>query len=296
MVNPEILPPEEQSLVQVWRWHVTPRTATLVKFGAAIPALGGAGWLLQNFLQLRGIVNLLASRIDLGCLALCVFAAGYALTIGVRRKRAWRIIIGVLVFIAALTIDWLSPKPLIDNARLEIDKVITVPLSAKKSPYVFLNVTYNNLGKVVAVGFLSRASLVPVPAPHYMTKKEINDYRAKNSSTFTKNDLKYVLQDDKECYPNDPKVHYFSIPEKNGDVADIMTKEFDKVTAGNDVLYVFMTLLYRDHNMSSQVFGVTETCVYFVNNFDTVHECGNRSLLKSAKELTSDDPNGEPYH
>jgi hypothetical protein len=71
---PEILPPEknegivlpgDRQLVQMWRWRVTPKMAALIRAGMAIPAIGVAGWLLQNFLQLRGVVNLAASRVDL---------------------------------------------------------------------------------------------------------------------------------------------------------------------------------------------------------------------------------------
>src|ERR1700723_2687349 len=125
--GPEILPPERE--VQVWRWRVTPRTAKFIKIGTALPAIGVAGYFVQNFLQLRGIVNLLLSRIDLALVAGCVLIAGCALTIGVRKQLTWRIAIFITVVGAAFAIDWLSPKPPIEHARLEIGKVIPVPLS-----------------------------------------------------------------------------------------------------------------------------------------------------------------------
>lgn len=108
---PEILPPEDRNLVQVWRWRVTPKAATIVKGAAALTLLGVAGWLLQNFLQLRGVVNLLASRIDLAFLAVVVFLAGCAMTMGLRHKKGWRIVIGIAVAIAALLVDVVAPKP-----------------------------------------------------------------------------------------------------------------------------------------------------------------------------------------
>jgi hypothetical protein len=73
--------------------------------------LGVAGWLLQNFLQLRGFVNLLASRIDLAFMALCMLAVGCAITIGLRRKRLWRILILVGLIVCALAVDNWAPKP-----------------------------------------------------------------------------------------------------------------------------------------------------------------------------------------
>lgn len=98
-------------LVQVWRWRVTPKAATIIKGAATLSLLGVAGWLLQNFLQLRGVVNLLASRIDLAFLAVIVFLAGCALTIGLPHKKAWRMVIGIAVAIVALLVDLVAPKP-----------------------------------------------------------------------------------------------------------------------------------------------------------------------------------------
>jgi len=106
----EVLAPITET-VQLWRWQVSPTTAKLIKLGAAIPLLGLAGWLIQNFLQLRGFVNLLASRIDLACLGACVFSMVYLLTIGVQNRLAWRITMGVLIVVIAVGFDWLIPKP-----------------------------------------------------------------------------------------------------------------------------------------------------------------------------------------
>jgi hypothetical protein len=67
---PEVLPPERLGLVRVWRWDVpirTFKTARVIGVGGLIVLLG---WLFQNFLQLRGVVNLLLSRIDLWLMVL----------------------------------------------------------------------------------------------------------------------------------------------------------------------------------------------------------------------------------
>ena len=107
--EPEIL--LSDCSVQFGRWRITPRAVTIIRVGAVVPLLGVAGWLLQNFLQLRGVVNLLASRIDLAFLALCVFITGFVLTIGIHRKRMWRISIFGFVLLAALATDKWTPKP-----------------------------------------------------------------------------------------------------------------------------------------------------------------------------------------
>ena len=108
---PEILPPTGQAVVKVGPWRVTPRQAAFIKIGAATPILAVAGWLLQNFLQLRGVVNLLASRVDLGFLAVCLFLVVWVLTIGLPRKEMWRLIFGVIIVLVAIGIDRLAPLP-----------------------------------------------------------------------------------------------------------------------------------------------------------------------------------------
>jgi hypothetical protein len=129
-IKPEILPPET-GLVKVWRWRVRPTTATFIRVGAAISAITAAGYFFQNFLQLRGVVNVIASQVDLAFVALCVFVAGCAVTIGLPRKRMWRIIIGIAVVMAALGIDRLTPKPPIQPT---IASLPTQPIPVTKSP------------------------------------------------------------------------------------------------------------------------------------------------------------------
>jgi hypothetical protein len=113
---PEFIPPQNQiASVPVLRWRVTPKIASALKIGAAVPLLGVAGWLLQNFLQLRGVVNLLASRIDLVLLAIFLFGGACVLTIGMQRRRVWRVVAFIVIALAAAGIDLWAPKPLIQS-------------------------------------------------------------------------------------------------------------------------------------------------------------------------------------
>jgi hypothetical protein len=79
------------------------------------PAIAVAGWLVQNFLQLRGVVNLTASRVDLAFIVLALFVAGFALTIGWRHKRIWRLAIFVFLAMGAFVVDHSVPKPQVTN-------------------------------------------------------------------------------------------------------------------------------------------------------------------------------------
>jgi len=108
---PEILPPENNRSVQIWWWRVQPQTARGIKLAAAVPALGCAAWLLQNFLQLRGVVNLTASRIDLAFLVLCMLFVAYLVTMGSPRLRKWRPVLFLVIILLGFAVDWITPKP-----------------------------------------------------------------------------------------------------------------------------------------------------------------------------------------
>src|SRR5256885_6692180 len=102
---------DEVTPVQFLRWRVNPKQLRLVKFGLSLPLLGLAGWLVQNFLQLRGVVNLPASRVVLYLLTACLVLFCFVVTEGVRRKWRWRISITVALFIGTLAADRWVPKP-----------------------------------------------------------------------------------------------------------------------------------------------------------------------------------------
>jgi hypothetical protein len=113
-INTEILPPDG-GLVWMWRWRVQPKTARIIKVAATIPAIGCAAWLLQNFLQLRGVVNLMASRIDLSFLTLCILFVAYVVTEGSQQKLKWRLILSAAIVLLAIAVDRLTPMPTITS-------------------------------------------------------------------------------------------------------------------------------------------------------------------------------------
>jgi hypothetical protein len=113
--NPEILPKEPKSL-QIGEW-VIPASAvqvikTVIKTTVIFALLGWAAWSLQNFLQLRGVVNVLASRINLAFLFVTLFVVAWILTVGFRRKALWRVFFGLILLAVVCGFDWLAPKPL----------------------------------------------------------------------------------------------------------------------------------------------------------------------------------------
>ena len=104
----EVIPPNELP-VTIWHRQFPPKAAWFIKAGITLPSLAFAGWLFQNFLQLRGFVNLIASRIDLAFLALSLFVVVWGLTIGVRSKKRWRALAAIIIALGAWGLDWLAP-------------------------------------------------------------------------------------------------------------------------------------------------------------------------------------------
>ena len=90
---------------------IPPRWIPYIRIGVVVSLLGFVGWLLQNFLQLRGVVDLLASRIDLVFLWGCLFVVGWILTINVQRKGFARIVIGIFLGAVVYGLDMWAPKP-----------------------------------------------------------------------------------------------------------------------------------------------------------------------------------------
>jgi hypothetical protein len=100
---------QNDKMVEFWN-GLPPYARSVARFVSVASLLGFAGWLLQNFLQLRSVVDLLASRIDLGFLWLSCSMIGWILTASVHRRTTWRIAI-VASFLAVLGFDAWAPKP-----------------------------------------------------------------------------------------------------------------------------------------------------------------------------------------
>lgn len=160
---PEIVPSNQESVQLLW-WSVTPRTVKIVKVLTTIPGVVLAGWLFQNFLTLRGVVDLVASRIDLAFLAVCLFAIGYAFTINTTYKAISRTVIGVVVLLVSLGLDRWAPKPTAPakNGTLPVIYLgcesIGLPISvgARERAYIF--------DPIVAAGGLALLTFAPNPS------------------------------------------------------------------------------------------------------------------------------------
>jgi len=112
--TPEILPPEDQSVIpmsnrQPPKWREARRV--LLPLSAA-GCLGFVLWGINQFLSLRGVVHVLASRIVLAVTVLAAIAATLCLTrfLG-QRRNLWFGISVLTVVLLGFSLDWWAPKP-----------------------------------------------------------------------------------------------------------------------------------------------------------------------------------------
>jgi hypothetical protein len=104
-------PSPVQAAVPTLQHRIPAKYLPYVKGAVGLSLLGFAGWLLQNFLQLRGIVNLLASRIDLGFLFLALVSLGCLMTATFKwRKLYWSATV-ILCLLVVVCLDEWAPKP-----------------------------------------------------------------------------------------------------------------------------------------------------------------------------------------
>src|SRR5437016_10857152 len=115
--NSEILPKDTsvQKSLHLGQWIIPPKAVQVVKrvikIGIILGLLGWAGWSLQNFLQLRGIVSVLDSPINLAFFWVALFLVGWMLSVAIRRKGLYRVFIGILLLGCVWGLDWWAPRP-----------------------------------------------------------------------------------------------------------------------------------------------------------------------------------------
>src|SRR5579864_1350785 len=142
---PEIVPTGQKLRVGQWAMPVTARQFFVIKAGCVLALLSFAGWLLQNFFQLRGVVDLLVSRIDLGFLWLCLFLVGWAVTFGFNRKGLMRAAIGVVALAVVIGLDVWAPKP----------KTVPLSLAAMPTTTELARETASEVSKILAPPVIS---------------------------------------------------------------------------------------------------------------------------------------------
>lgn len=90
-------------------WTITPRQARILKISGVVGSV--FLWFLSQFLQARGLVNLHLSRVFLVCAALCL----WVLLCLFIRSRTGRIVVLIVVALAAVIVDRITPKPAVST-------------------------------------------------------------------------------------------------------------------------------------------------------------------------------------
>ena len=279
---PEIIPPSSAP-VRIWHWSLSPKTAKIIQIAVVLPLLGCAGWLIQNFLQLRGIVDLLASRIDLAFLAVCLFLVGCALTIGLKHKLGLRTVIGIAILLGAVGVDWWAPKPVKPQrarqvrSKLEITEARGIKASSVKyGAGLAFNLSLKNTGDLPAQGMMHACDgiVVNTNAPlATQAEEQFADHTALIPPGLTFNTYD-------EIQPG--ATAFFTCPDKDSEIAGLGAR-IDNIEAGRSRIYLFVAMHYRDESLSPDFDNVTEFCGWFSGQDLTLrHSCG-RNLIFSEK-------------
>ena len=100
--------PLQKSVSASLRIDLSPRQAIVVKFAFITGLLGFSGWCFQNFLSLRGVVDVAASRVFLTLMCVGLLLAWWITAASF--KRFVKIAISILIIGAIFGIDWWAPK------------------------------------------------------------------------------------------------------------------------------------------------------------------------------------------
>jgi hypothetical protein len=108
---PEVIS-DQPKKVQIGPWAVSKAQAKRIfKISSSLGLLTFAGWLLQNFLQLRGVVDLVASRIDLAVMLVALLGVVWIATASLKRRGLIRILGVIILVLGVFGLDAWAPKP-----------------------------------------------------------------------------------------------------------------------------------------------------------------------------------------
>lgn len=152
------------------------------------------------------------------------------------------------------------------QVRIRILDIDAVPASRSGAPFPALNIYYDNAGTGLATGVANRFA-----AGFGQGLLSDQAMLAEQDKLLQWDGWKSAMDRRKqyEMHPGDPG-EFTSIPNMEGTLAEQFRSNWDKVTAGTIVLYVFITFKYFE---PSGGIGVTENCFWFSGGFAR-HDCG----------------------
>jgi hypothetical protein len=166
-----------------------------------------------------------------------------------------------------------------EQARLDID-VIPMRPQPPLFPTPFFNVYHTNRGKLPVLGF--RASWKLISQGTYLQDSDLDVFRTK-TNRYSAIELAQLDNDDREMFEG--KTEFLSIPQLT-DVSSTVVQEFQDAEAGKKVIYVFVSLVYRDRSMPKGVYALSEKCSIFSGSKTALLDCGYRYSVKKAYQLT----------
>jgi hypothetical protein len=141
-----------------------------------------------------------------------------------------------------------------------------------------VNIYYDNAGGAPAHGIVNRYAAGI--ASGQLTVDKINETQD-NLLNWQGWEEAVAARKQYEMYPGDPG-EFTTIPPQENELAHDFRANFDNISSGKAVLYVFIAFKFRDPSMAPNVIGVTEDCFWFSGGNFARHNCGRgRTFLES---------------
>jgi hypothetical protein len=197
----------------------------------------------------------------------------------------------VLTFFAVIVIGGLSYIPIArayrvehtaytpEGAHINVFEIQVVPPTAYKTKFPYINIGYENTGKLPALSTRYAYTIWWSAVPLGYAEAEAQQDRLLKG-------VARITGFKREMYAGD-KV-YFALPDAGTPEAKLLPSMVPLVAAGKMFMYLFFGFEYRDRNTPDSNVIITEHCVYFFGDWQVIHGgCGReRTFLMEIKPDT----------
>jgi hypothetical protein len=199
-----------------------------------------------------------------------------------------RVYVALLLGLAGgiFAVDRLSMLEPSSKAQIVILGIIPVPVRTDKTwPHV--NVIYKNAGTLAAHAITSHISVRVEPLK--LSDAEIISAQ-QDLLSWTSGEWLALLRShrNEELASGAPGL-MFSFPDVPNEIAAQLEEMLPQVVNQKSFGYVMVAFKYWDDSMPAHIFGVKETCVFFVNDLDLNRTCGRNGTLVVKEQFAHDD-------
>lgn len=172
-----------------------------------------------------------------------------------------------------------------DDARLAITDIAPWQSGDKAKPIRYIRYTYQNVGKSVSIGFMYGETILV--SNRLLIPKEVEEIMSMQKAPVES--LDKLDGDPRELYPAAAELGGPSATSAYVKLFDIRVPE-DAVEAelnGKKLLYIFMSIFFKDRVMGDGMYGLTESCIYYTKASYLSHDCMSRSRRVNRAEVVT---------